>query len=216
MGSSVVLVFAFPLLILEVFFNLIMGAIYGYPTTEIVLPYDESSGIVWEYDNIDDPYIKLIDTKIENGNQIFVFEGTNEKDIYNGGRVMELVFTDENGNEEVYYAYHTSKNYAPSIYSAEDCQLIEVTMTAENPVDGGEWRVSSNDNNYYLCEQESASETRTFTTVITPNNKRGEYNVFGKFDVNFYYYDSYGVPLEKVTVVYEFENGTHFVSEIKH
>ena len=215
MGSSVVLIFAFPLLFFGVIFSLLTGAVFGYPTTEVVLPYDEATGIVWEYDNINDPYIKLIDTKIENGNQIFVFEGTNVKDIYNGGKIMELVFTDENGNEEVYYAHFASHLYGPDIHPAEDCQLIEVTMTAENPVDGGEWRVSINDDNYYLCEQEPASETRTFTTVITPDNKRGEYNVFGKFDVNFYYYDSNGLPLEKVTVLYEYENGTHFVSEIK-
>lgn len=215
MGSSVVLIFAFPLLFFGVIFSLLTGAVFGYPTTEVVLPYDEATGIVWEYDNVDDSDIKLVDTKIENGKQIFVFEGMYIFEIENSGKIMELVFTDKNGNEEVYYAHFASHLYGPDIHPEEDCQLIEVTMTAENPVDGGVWKVSLDDNQYILREQDSVLETHTFTTVITPNNKRGEYNVYGKFDVNFYYYDSNGLPLEKVTVLYEYENGTHFVSEIK-
>ena len=215
MGSSILLVLVFPLLIVGTLFSMLTGAIFGYPTTEVVLPYDEASGIVWEYDNVDDPDIKLVDTKIENDKQIFVFEGTNKNAIENCGKIMELVFTDKNGNEEVYYAFHGSALYAPDIYSEEECQLLEVTMTADSPVEGGVWTVSNEDIHYILREQESVSETKTFTTVITPSNERGEYSELGKFDVKFIYTNSYGWPEEKVTVVYELENGTHFISEIK-
>lgn len=215
MGSSVLLIFAFPLMIIGTLFNLITGAIFGYPTVQVELPYDDAKGIVWEYDNVDDPYIMLVDTKIENDKQIFVFEGTNKSDNDYCGRIMELVFTDKNGNEKVYYGYHASKLYAPEIYPAEECQLTEITLTAHEPVSGGIWKVTDNDY-YILCEKASVSETQIFTTVITPFNKKGEYNVYGKFDVKFAYTNSFGLPLENATVVYEFKDGKHFISEIKH
>ena len=74
MGASVVLVFAFPLIFVELFLRMIMGAAIGYPTAQVELPYDEATGLVWEYDNVDDPYVNLVKTEIEDGKQIFYFE----------------------------------------------------------------------------------------------------------------------------------------------
>ena len=48
MGASILLVFIIPMAFLEVFFSGISGALFGYPTAEIALPYDEEKGIVWE------------------------------------------------------------------------------------------------------------------------------------------------------------------------
>ena len=101
MGKSILLIFIIPAMIFEVLFSFITGAMFGYPTAKVELPYDEAAGLVWEYDNVDDPYVKLSETEIKDGKQIFYFESAGIE-ISTDGEMMDLVFTDKNGNEEVY------------------------------------------------------------------------------------------------------------------
>ncbi len=213
MGTSILLVFIFPAMIFEVLFSFISGAIFGYPTAQVELPYDEATGLVWEYDNINDPYIDLVKTEIKDGKQIFVFESSGIKLDWNG-EFMDLVFTDKNGNEEVYYAIGGSKRFAPDIYTAEECRLIDLTITAENPESGGKWKITDH-NNYVLYQEETVSETQTYTVVVTPGNKRGSYAEYGMFSVEFTYVDSLGAPIELSTAIYKLEDGEHYLSEIK-
>lgn len=224
MGTSVLLVFIIPLMFLQVMFTSISGAIFGYPTAEIALPYDEEKGIVWEYDNVNDPNIELVETKVENGEQIFVFEGKGEIDLSDiffkdedayQGEMMDLVFTDKNGNQKLYYGYNGYKIHAPQLYPAEECQIIDVTVTAEKPRENASWEVVD-DSMYILMKKPSGTETETFTTVITPSNKDGEYNVRGNFDVRFAYTNSFGNYLEEATVFYEFKDGAHTVKSITY
>lgn len=215
MGSSVVLILAFPLMFVEILFELITGAVLGYPTAQVELPYDEATGLVWEYDCVDDPYIKLVETKIEDGKQIFYFEGENNLSPDWNGEMMEIVFTDKNGNEEVYYSVGGGKRSAPSIYSSEECRLMEITMTANNPSNGGKWKVTEH-SNYILYQEETAADTQTYTVVITPGNKKGSYVEYGMFSVKFAYVDSLGVPLELSTAIYKFKDGEHYLDEIKN
>lgn len=214
MGSSIVLVLAFPLMFFGLIFEMITGAVIGYPTAQIELPYDEATGLVWEYDNVDDPYINLVETKIKDGKQIFIFENAGIKLDWNG-EVMELVFTDKNGNEEIYYAYGGAKRFAPEFCADEDCSLYELTVTAENPVSGGKWIVT--DHNYYLLRKElSEGDSQTFTVIVNPENKKGCYAEYGMFSVEFAYVDSLGIPLELSTAIYKLEDGEHYLSQIKY
>ncbi len=214
MGSSIVLVLAFPLMFFGLIFEMITGAVVGYPTAQIELPYDEATGLVWEYDNVDDPYINLVKTEIIDGKQIFIFESSGIKLDWNG-EVMELVFTDKNGNEEVYYAYGGAKRNAPEFCPAEECSLYEVTITAENPVNGGKWIVT--DHNYYLLYEESTeADSQTFTVVVNPENKKGSYAEYGMFSVEFTYVDSLGIPRELSSAIYKLDDGEHYLAETKY
>ena len=69
MGTSILLIFIIPAAIFQVIFSYISGAFMGYPTAKVELPYDEATGLVWEYDNVDDPYINLVETETKDGNQ---------------------------------------------------------------------------------------------------------------------------------------------------
>lgn len=213
MGTSILLIFIFPAMIFEVLFSFISGAISGYPTAQVELPYDEATGLVWEYDNVDDPYINLVKTEIKDGKQVFVYENSGIRLDWNG-EVMELVFTDKNGNEKIFYASGGSKRFAPQIYDAEECSLIDLTVTAKEPESGGKWKVT--DHNYYIMyREETVSETQTYTVVVTPDNKKGCYTEYGMFSVEFTYVNSFGAPIELSSAIYKFEDGEHYLSEIK-
>ena len=74
MGTSVLLVFLAPLLAIYALFGGLFSEIMPSPKAEIVLPYNESQGLVWEYVEQEDYHINLIEEKIEGDEQIFVFE----------------------------------------------------------------------------------------------------------------------------------------------
>ena len=112
MGSSVLLVLLAPFFAVYLFFVGIVTEIKGPPQAEIVLPYDESQGLVWEYVDQEDYYINLVEVKVEDDKQIFVFERetiTSEffSEVILGfteerttGEVIDLVFEDQNSNKE--------------------------------------------------------------------------------------------------------------------
>lgn len=224
MGTSILLVFIIPALFFGVAFSDISGAIFGYPTEEITLPYDEEKGLVWEYDCVNDPNIELVKTEIRDGEQVFVFVGKGKIDIAEiltkvedeqEGDMMDLVFTDKNGNEKVYYGYNGNRTNAPVFYTAEECQTIEVTLTAENPRSNASWEVV--DSNYVVMKKPEKQATETFTVIITPNTKKGEYSTpYGKFDIEFAYSNSRGNYLEEATVVFELQDGKHTVTSITY
>ena len=114
MGTSVLLVFLAPVLAAYILFGGAFEAVFGSPTEKVVLPYDESKGIVWEYDDTDDPYINLKEVQIKGDEQIFVFENSEDliTNMFNivvnsfldtgyEGNVMDLVVTDAQGNSVV-------------------------------------------------------------------------------------------------------------------
>lgn len=225
MGSSVLLVFIIPAIFFGVAFSDISGAIFGYPTEEIALPYDEEKGLVWEYDCVNDPDIELVETKIENGEQIFSFVSKGSLDWNTlfmvkdendpEGDAMDLVFTDKNGNKKVYYGFGGNKINAPYFYSAEECQTIDVTLTAKNPKENASWEAVDS-TGYVLMKKPAKQATETFTVVITPDNKKGEYATFGIFDVVFAYTDSSGSYYEKATASFAFGDGTHTLEEVTY
>ena len=108
MGSSVLLVFLAPFFAIYVFFVGIFNESAPQPQAEIVLPYNESQGLVWEYVEDEDYYINLLEVKVEGDKQIFVFEAdqstsTSLDDIFSvffeptEGYIIDLAFVDQNG-----------------------------------------------------------------------------------------------------------------------
>lgn len=99
-----------PLYALFVLISNIFGIVSGDNSAKVVLPYDPENGVVWEYDNVDDPYIRLAKTETNGNKQIFYFVD-NFRHFYDIGLVeltdgdyLDLIFTDRNGNSVKYYA----------------------------------------------------------------------------------------------------------------
>ncbi len=193
MGTSVLLVFLAPVMAAYILFGGAFEAVFGSPTEKVVLPYDESKGMVWEYDNVDDPYITLKEVQIKGDEQIFVFENSEGifaklvnivEDIFSDpdyeGTVMDLIFTDENGNTKTFYASEGSMLSAPDIFASEECLVTQYTITTENPAESGVWRTILG-SEYVLVKKSDVSPSATFTIVKMP--------VFSeeKFSVNFFY-----------------------------
>ncbi|MBQ3150354.1 MAG: hypothetical protein IJB86_03820 [Clostridia bacterium] len=154
------------------------GFLTGNDTTELVLPYDESTGTVWTYDGVDDPYLKLVGSETDGDLQIFSFR---RKDNFflkgsSGGKVMEIVFTDKNGNELIYYAVHDESDlFRINFYPKEDVYILEYTAKADSAVRGGYWKLSSTTSydsasRRLLYASSETSDTYTFTFIVPQND----------------------------------------------
>lgn len=207
MGTSILLVFLAPVMAAYFLLGGAFEAIFGSPTEEIILPYDEAKGIVWEYDDIDDPYINLKQVKIKGDEQIFVFENSEDSitELLNifvnsilrtdyEGNVMDLVFTNENGNTKTFYAIDGGMMSAPDIFSAEECLVTQYTVTAENPTESGSWGTISG-NEYVLIKKADVSPIANFTVVKTPVYSAKNFSVDFSYSTGI-------VGLEKISTVF--------------
>ena len=151
----------------------IFSSMTGLDVSKITLPYNPEEGLVWEYDNENDPYIKLKDMVIEGDEQIFKFvnRGYN-KDItykYGCGYMMDLVFTAENGETETYYA--TTRNVSlgrVKIWAEDEVFVYDYTATAKKVYDDSEWEMdfgTDSDSEYVVYNPDTESTSRTFTVV---------------------------------------------------
>ncbi len=171
------------------FFTPFFGALTGTDSAQVILPYDENKGIVWEYDRVNDPYAKLTKTEIVDDTQIFTFR-TTQNSLFNTadgtGYVMDFIFTDKNGNSKKYYAVDLNKGF--QIYAPGEYAEFELTVTAEEPVKNGKW-ISGGSSGNYLAEQNLVytediySHTVTFTVVHGLNEddvgvQTGQYYVY--------------------------------------
>ena len=71
MGSVTVILV--PFLAVLVFIADLFLSITGLDITKVALPYDPENGLVWEYDGVDDPYIKLEKMTVDGNEQVFRF-----------------------------------------------------------------------------------------------------------------------------------------------
>ena len=192
-------------------------AVYGFFTgtdkTELILPYDESNGIVWEYDGVDDPYLTLVDTKTDGDSQIFTFRRKNSfitKDT-GDGKVMKIIFTDRNGNEMIYYAVNDDSDpFIINFYTPEDVNILEYTVKAEKPLPGGHWALTSG-SSYNTSSQRTLytpfENTETFTfTIVTPKND-STVRYIRKFD----YLSATGREKEYVLISFSLDENDEFV-----
>lgn len=202
MGVSIVLIFAIPMMLLGAIF----GNLYAFITgekTELVLPYDEAKGIVWEYEADEDYYVNLVETRIEGNEQIFVFqdcEKSSEEDTV--GLVMDLVFTDKNGNVKKFYACQDNGYAGPLIYPEEECLTAEYTPTPKYPRDYLYWTVREREYNVLIQPAEFKSET-TFTVVFTPRDRTQSLWYYEyEFTVKFGYDTSDGYHMDFCEITY--------------
>lgn len=168
MGTSIWLIVLIPAMFFVAIFNNAYTAIFGEAKSELVLPYNESEGIVWEYDNVNDYYMELVETRIEGERQIFVFENEDCKEDING-LLMDVVFTDKNGNQIKYYALKGDTYNGPTYYEADECYVAQYTVTAEKERRKHHWETHQ-ENESILCQPEKEEGTDTFTIVMTPDD----------------------------------------------
>lgn len=159
--GSVTIIVIIPIAIILILVSSLVGSITGGDKTQVILPYEPEKGIVWECDVQDDTPIELVETEIDGEKQIFYFKSNfsmnmvrNFADIakdlitkeysdteWSYGEYYRVTFTDENGNEQKYYAetqtdtesiyFDKAVFYAPDEYFAFD-----YTVTAQQPIEG--------------------------------------------------------------------------------
>ncbi len=212
MGASIWMIFFLPIMLIVAMFGNFFTEITGKTQAEIVLPYDESKGIVWEYDNKDDFYIDFVEVRIEEDKQIFVFkdnEATYDEVEAREGKIgfcMDLVFTDKNGNKKTYYADFAL--YGELVfYEESECLITEYTAVVHDPFENFHW-ISNGKKDRVLIQPISYDTEVTFTIVCMPDDierlKAGESLAFAP---GFGYVNEDGAFIESVTVEYEMIDG---------
>lgn len=168
MGTAIWLIVLIPAALIMSIIGDIHVAIHGQAKSELILPYDESQGIVWEYDDVNDYYIELAETRVEDGKQIFVFANEDCREEINGS-LMDVVFTDKNGNRMKYYALRGDDYNGPVFYEEDECYVAQYTVTAEKKRKRHHWETYQ-ENDSILCQPRVEEETATFTVVMTPED----------------------------------------------
>ncbi len=168
MGASIWLIVLIPAALIMSILGDIHVAIHGQAKSELVMPYDEANGIVWEYDDVNDYYIELAEMRIEGDKQIFVFANEDCKEEINGS-LMDIVFTDKNGNKVTYYALRGGDYDGPEYFHESDCYTAQYTVTAEKERRKHHWETYQENGNI-LCQPRKEERTDTFTIVMTPKD----------------------------------------------
>lgn len=226
MGTSVLLIFLVPFIAISLAFNMLGTAINGPEKGEIRLPYDPDKSLVWTYDDINDPDIKLVETTVERGEQVFSFVYESDKGIIEkiidiittktgedtyAGSIMDVVFTDQNGNSRTYYVENGIAINKPEFYPAEECLTTQYTCVAKEPIDGAVWSTttSSGSSGNVLYQPLTNNSTQTFTVVALPSDiKNGHCSAFFAYEDYTYF--------EKCYVYYKIIDGELTVSKISH
>ena len=222
MGTSVLLVFLAPFFAVYLLFAGIFSEFMPQPQAEIVLPYDESQGLVWEYVEQEDYHINLVEEKVEGDEQIFVFESDQSMtafiyDIFSGdvnstGLVIDLVFEDQNGNRKTYY-HDPAKDNSESfvVYDESECLVMEYTLKPTDPERTYSWYVEEYEDNDHILRRmdkmfiEGGEKNLTF--VFMPDDieelESGETDI-GEFE---FYAGYYGVGTEHRYLTFGVEEG---------
>lgn len=175
MGAVFGIILSIPLAIFWMIVSPVIGLFSGADKAEIILPYDEASGMVWEYDNYQDAYVKLTDTRIEDDKQIFTFQRNYMVfDEGNGGMATDLVFTDKNGNSKTYYIACENGGFGMDVLAPGEYATYTHTAKAETPVNGAYWLRASNDSiiaDFLLYQPIEKGEEAEFTVVCPLNDE---------------------------------------------
>lgn len=223
MGASIWLIFLIPIMLIVNLFGNFFALITGKTQAEIVLPYDESKGIVWEYDNKDDFLIDFVEVRTEGNEQIFVFKGKNIFEFVKDtivkepivkdtiGSCMDIVFTDRNGNKKTYYADFGLYNEL-LFYEESECIITEYTAIAKDVYKNYYW--DTRDSSRVLIQPISYGSEYTFTIVCMPDDiKRLEEKEEFAFNPQFVYVNEEGTAGESIIVEYELVDGKLEINE---
>ncbi len=196
-----VTIFVIPFFLAFVSVVNMFGAITGLNISEVVLPYNPDEGLVWKYDDKNDRYIKLKDIEIEDGEQVFRFvKSKKSKDIMNG-YMMDLVFTDKNGNSETYYAYSVSDYFDKiKILSEDEVAVFEYSISTQRK----NWRCEWSMNNDYgypekvLYNPKMTGNEITFTVVYELGTDEDDifWIYFDGDEKRGGYFERYGIQLD--------------------
>lgn len=216
--GSVTIIFLLPILFLMSFFSSVYGDITGSNRTQVVLPYDPTIGIVWEYDGVNDP-LKLVETEVDGDKQIFTFTGSFFKkfSLMRGyGSLYDLIFTDKNGNQLKYFAEHSDEDLPGidfpnlskyNIYSPDECVSFEITLTAQIPKADAHWE-STNPYKYYTVYAPIVKSPQATFTVARLGD---EWTEGSEYSHTFTYVgDEYW---ENVSLKYKIVNGEAVITE---
>lgn len=236
--GSVTIIVIIPLFLIFFAGSSLIGAVTGGDRTQVVLPYEPEKGIVWECDVPDSP-IKLVETEVNGNTQTFWFKSTKTMDLVKGfgeaakglitdvypeheytyGDLYKIIFTDANGNEQIYYAesnLNLESIYfeTPKIYSPEEYFAFDYTVTAQQPIEG-EYGWYNQDYSFrtehYKAEY---SPTRTVTIVHTADDiAEGEEYYY---EVEYGLIDNYKAENETVSIKYVITDGEVEILEEKH
>ncbi len=210
MGASFTVMLFLPILLIGSFFLNIFGFVSGEDQTRIALPYDPEKGLVWEYDNKNDPYIKLHKTVIEDDEQIFCFRDKRGTTNSGNGEWMDVIFTDKNGNQLKYYVSFDHEGVLDDphqdflVLAPGEYLEYDHTVKADKPVPGGDWYITyldsyrTNLDVVYMPRQKKKSE-ETFKLVFAKPEQGESY----KSKLLFSYGLLYSLPFEEL--VSEFE-----------
>lgn len=210
MGASFTVLLFLPILLVGSFFVNIFGFVTGADQTRIALPYDPENGLIWEYDNKNDPYLKLHDTVIEGDEQIFCFRDKRGTTNSENGEWMDLIFTDKNGNQRKYYVSFDHEGVLEDehqdfiVLAPGEYHEYEYTVKADNPTVGNDWyityldRYRTNLNVAYMPRQEHSSE-ETFKLVFAKPEEGESY----KSKLLFSYGILHSLPFEELVAEFE-------------
>lgn len=216
--GSVTIIFLFPILFLMSFFSSVYGDITGSNRTQVVLPYDPTIGIVWEYDGVNDP-LKLVETEFDGDKQIFTFTGSffKELSVMSGyGSVYDLIFTDKNGNQLKYFAEKSDEKLPGidfpnlskyNIFSPDECVSFEITLNAQIPKEGAHWESNNPDKSNTVFAPLVDSPQATFTVARLGDDwlEGSEYSHTFTYVGNYYW--------EDVSLKYKIVNGEAVITE---
>lgn len=162
-------IFLAPLYALFVWISSLFGVATGNNLSKVELPYNPEQGLVWEYDNIDDIYLRLQKTEIKDGKQIFYFKHKNVLENTCYGQAMDLIFTDKNGNALKYYAYPYQEGYTTyktiKILAPGEYLEFSYTPTPQTQAPKYRWSIDLDDEIYVLHYKDGIASEKTFTFV---------------------------------------------------
>ena len=235
--GSVTIIVIIPIALILILASSLIGAITGGDRTEVVLPYEPEKGIVWDCD-IPIGHVELVETEIDGETQVFYFRSTTGTDLiksfvgvakslitkeysepeYTYGDYYKIIFTDQNGNEQIYYAetYSNSDSIYFSlakIYSPDEYFAFNYTVTAQQPLEG-EYGWYNQDSTYrtehYKAEP---SPTKTVTIIHTDDIEDGaEYY----YKIEYGTLDGYKRETEFVKIKYTITDGEVEILEENH
>ena len=203
MGSVTILLLPImPFVYLLMWLGSLFGTPLGLNVTEVALPYNEETGLVWECDETDYGWFELTGTRIEGDTQVFVFEANTDE-----SHCREVVFTARNGEELVYYGRDVGPilpMYGEVVfYSPDEYVIYDYTLEPQVELEGGYWSLhTSGPAAEFLVDKTEADGKVTFSVLCFEGSA---------FDHHYGYRvrgaDGVPTPIETVVVYYKNTDG---------
>lgn len=139
MGSVTILLLPImPFVYLLMWLGSLFGTPLGLNVTEVALPYNEETGLVWECEETDYGWFELTETRVEGDTQVFVFEAEAVNGVCN-----EVVFIAENGERLAYRARDVGSVFSlygrVELYAPDEYVIYDYVPVPETEVENAYW-----------------------------------------------------------------------------